>query len=149
MIRVVLDTNQIVSMAIRPGGVQDQIRAAWRERRFLLLTSPLLLAEVHRVFTYPKLRALIRLSPEEEEALLRLLVEEAEIMPGTLRVHAVAEDPADNMVLACAEEGHADYIVSGDSHLLSLREHAGIPIITAREFLKILQGESPPPSLIS
>ena len=144
MIRVVLDTNQIVSMAIRPGGVQDQIRAAWRERRFLLLTSAQLLAEIHRVLTYPKLRALIRLSPEEEEALLRLLVEEAEIMPGTLRVQAVAADPADDMVLGCAEEGHADYIVSGDNHLLSLREHAGIPIVTAREFLKILQGESPP-----
>lgn len=149
MIRVVLDTNQIVSMAIRPGGVQDQIRAAWRDRRFLLLTSPQLLVEVHRVFTYPRLRALIRLSPEEEEALLRLLVEEAEITPGTHRVQTVAADPADTMVLACAEEGHADYIISGDNHLLSLREHAGIPIITAREFLKILRGESPPPSLVS
>jgi len=143
VIRVVLDTNQIVSMTIRPGGLQDRILAAWRDRRFVLVSSPHLLGEVHRVLTSPKLRALIRLSPEEEEALLRLLVEDAEITPGTLEVQVVTADPADNSVLACAMEGHADYIVSGDKHLLSLREHAGIPIITAREFLRILEAESP------
>lgn len=95
MIRDVLDTNQRVSMAIRPGGVADQIRRAWQERRFTLLTSPSLLAEFRRVLAYPKLRALIRLSRE-------------------------------------------------DAHLLSLHAHAGIPIITARHFLGILEKESYP-----
>src|SRR3972149_5570432 len=115
-------------MTIRPGGVPDQIRRAWQERRFILLTSPPLLAEFRRVLTYPKLRRLIRLSPDEEEALLRLLVEEAEITAGTLQVRVVEADPADDAVLACAVEGHADYVVSGDAHLLSLHVHAGIPI---------------------
>jgi hypothetical protein len=131
-------------MAIRPGGVADRIRSAWQEKRFVLLTSPALLAEFRRVLTYPKLRSLIRLSPDEEESLLRLLVEEAEITAGTLQVQVVEVDPADDAVLACAIEGHADCIVSGDSHLLSLRQHAGIPIITARAFLRILERESSP-----
>ena len=144
MIRAVLDTNQLVSMTIRPGGLADQIRRAWQERRFILLTSPLLLAEFRRVLTYPKLRSLVRLSPDEEEALLRLLVEEAEITAGTLHVQVIEADPADNAVVACAIEGHANYIVSGDSHLLSLHEHAGIPIVTARKFLGVLKEESPP-----
>ncbi len=144
MIRAVLDTNQLVSMTIRPGGGADQIRHAWQERRFSLLTSPPLLAEFRRVLAYPKLRALIRLSQEEEESLLRLLVEEAEITAGTLQVHVVEADPADNAVVACAIEGHANYIVSGDTHLLSLHEHAGIPIVSAREFLRALERESPP-----
>jgi putative PIN family toxin of toxin-antitoxin system len=126
-------------MAIRPAGVADQIRRAWQERRFALLTSPPLLAEFRRVLAYPKLRGLIRLSREEEESLLRLLVEEAEITAGTLQLRVVEADPADDAVLACAVEGRADYIVSGDAHLLSLHEHAGIPIITAREFLGILE----------
>jgi putative PIN family toxin of toxin-antitoxin system len=139
VIRAVLDTNQLVSVAIRPGGIADQIRRAWQERRFILLTSPPLLAEFRRVLTYPKLRSLVRLSPDEEEALLRLLVEEAEITAGTLQVQVIEADPADDAVLACAIEGHADYIVSGDAHLLSLHEHAGMPIITAREFLGILE----------
>jgi putative PIN family toxin of toxin-antitoxin system len=77
VIRAVLDTNLYVSMAIRPGGVPDQVRGAWRDRRFILVTSPPLLTEFRRVLAYPKLRALIRLSPKEEEELLRLLVEEA------------------------------------------------------------------------
>jgi len=139
VIRAILDTNQLVSMTIRPGGVADQIRRAWQERRFILLTSPPLFAEFRRVLAYPKLRALIRFSREEEESLLRLLVEEAEITTGTLQVRLVEADPADDAVLACAVEGHADYIVSGDAHLLSLHEHAGIPLITAREFLGILE----------
>jgi putative PIN family toxin of toxin-antitoxin system len=131
-------------MTIRPGGVADQIRRAWQEGRFILLTSPPLLAEFRRVLTYPKLRRLVRLSPDEEEALLRLLVEGAEITAGTLQVQMIEADPSDNAVVACAIEGHANYIVSGDAHLLSLHEYAGIPIITAREFLGVLERESPP-----
>lgn len=141
MIRAVLDTNLLVSMAIRPGGTPDQIRAAWQDGRFILVTSPHLIAELRRVLAYPKLRKLIRLSPEEEEALLRLVVEEAEVTAGTLQVRAVVADPTDNLVLACAIEGQADYVVSGDEHLLSLREFSGITIITARDFLRVLEAD--------
>jgi len=141
VIRAVLDTNLFVSMAIRPGGIPDQIRLAWQDGRFTLLASPQLLAEIQRVLAYPRLRVLIRISREEEEGLLRLLVEETETTAGSLEVDAVAADPSDNMVLACAVEGHADYIVSGDTHLLSLREYAGIPIITAAAFLDLLKRE--------
>lgn len=143
MIRAVLDTNQLISMVIRPGGMADQIRQAWEDGQFILITSVPLVAEFRRVLTYPKLRLLIRLSPREREGLLRLLVEEAEITPGTLRVRAVAADPSDDLVLACAIEGHADYIVSEDSHLLSLREYAGTLIVTARQFLHVLRETSP------
>ena len=141
MIRAVLDTNLFVSMAIRPGGIPDQIRLAWQDGRFALLTSPPLLAEIRRVLTYPRLRRLIRLSRAEEEALLGLLVEDAEITAGTLRLAAVAADPTDDVVLACAVEGHAQYIVSGDTDLLSMGEYSGIPIITARTFLGVLEAE--------
>lgn len=47
----------------------------------------------------------------------------------------VKDDPDDNRVLECAVAGKADYIVSGDRHLLKLKAHAGIPIPTARQFL--------------
>jgi predicted nucleic acid-binding protein len=47
------------------------------------------------------------------------------------------------MVLACALDGQADLIVSGDRHLLDLGEYQGIPILTAREFLERLAAESP------
>ena len=107
MIRAVLDTNQLVSMAIRPGGVADQIRRAWQERRFTLLTSTPLLSEFRRVLAYPKLRALIRLSRGEEESLVRLLVEEAEITAGTPQAQGIEADPPGGAGFACCGWGHA------------------------------------------
>ena len=144
MIRAVLDTNQLVSMLIRPGGLADQIRRAWQDQRFVLLTSPPLIEEFRRVLTYPRLRRSIRLTTEEEQMLFQLVLEEAEVTSGTLEVRAVTADPTDDAVIGCAIEGQAGYIVSGDSHLLGLREHAGIPIVTARTFLDVLNRESPP-----
>lgn len=52
---------------------------------------------------------------------------------------AVPRDPEDNMVLECAVEGHANYIVSGDNDLLVLKEFRGIQIVRASEFLKVLR----------
>jgi putative PIN family toxin of toxin-antitoxin system len=51
---------------------------------------------------------------------------------------AVPRDPEDNMVLECAIEGRARYIVSGDNDLLVLKEFRGIQIVRASEFLKVL-----------
>ena len=65
--------------------------------------------------------------------------------PGFLRViripivlAAVCRDPDDNMVLECALEGHAQYIVSGDKDLLELKEFRGIRLVRAAEFLILL-----------
>ena len=58
-------------------------------------------------------------------------------------LEAVLEDPDDNRVLECAVAGRSDYIVSGDRHLLKLKAHAGIPILTARQFLDTVQGKEP------
>jgi len=51
---------------------------------------------------------------------------------------AVCRDPEDNMVLECALEGHAQYIVSGDKDLLELKEFRGIRIVRAAEFWSFL-----------
>lgn len=56
----------------------------------------------------------------------------------SLRIEAVSEDPEDNKFIECAVTCKADYIVSGDGHLLDLKEYAGIKILRASEFLSIL-----------
>ncbi len=53
-------------------------------------------------------------------------------------VSKLRKDPKDNMFIACALEGEADYIVSGDDHLLGLKHYKGVQIVDARGFLKIL-----------
>jgi hypothetical protein len=65
----------------------------------------------------------------------------ATVTPGKRRVRVVQEDPSDNMVLECALEGEADFIVSGDGHLLDLGTFQGIPIVNPAVFLKIVSQE--------
>jgi len=138
VIRAVLDTNQYVSMAIKAGGTADRLLAAWREERFVLLLSPPILDEIVRVLRSPRLRRLIRLTAPELNGLMESLLLDAELTPGRLAVDVVTRDPSDNMFLACAVEGRADYVVSGDDDLLTLGSYQGIPIVTAAEFLRIL-----------
>jgi predicted nucleic acid-binding protein len=69
-------------------------------------------------------------------------LEGAEVVSPQTRITRITEDPTDNRVLEAAVEGQADYIVSGDGHLLDLREHDGIPIVTPRDFLAILATEA-------
>lgn len=139
MIRAVLDTNQYVSMAIKTGGTADRLLAAWKEERFVLLLSPPILEEISLVLRSPRLRRLIRLTAAELDGLIESLLLDAELTAGRLEVHAITRDPSDNMFLACAVEGHADYIVSGDEDLLTLGSYQGIPIVKATEFLRILR----------
>ncbi len=138
MIRAVLDTNQYVSMAIKAGGTADRLLAAWREERFVLLLSPPILDEIIRILRSPRLRRLIRLTSAEINGLIESLLLDAELTPGHLVVHVITRDPSDNMFLACAVEGRAEYIVSGDDDLLTLGSYQGIPMVTAGEFLRIL-----------
>ena len=58
--------------------------------------------------------------------------------PGKLQVRVIADDPDDNAVLACAKEGNAAYIVTGDRDLLSLGDYEGITIVTPVQFLRTL-----------
>ena len=61
-----------------------------------------------------------------------------EMVHVTSHVDVIKEDPPDNQFLACAIDGKADLIVSGDHHLLDLKTYQGIPIVTARDFLNRL-----------
>jgi len=58
--------------------------------------------------------------------------------PGILNVSAIVDDPSDNIYLACAVEGHANFIVSGDHHLTDLKTYLGIPIVNPANFLKLI-----------
>jgi len=65
----------------------------------------------------------------------------AVLTPGELAVEAVADDPADDLVLACAVEGTADFIISGDHHLPDLENYQGIKIVNPPRFLDLLERE--------
>ena len=142
MLRVVIDTNVIVSGILSRKGAPDELLKAWRERRFLLLCSPVILVEVRTVLHYPRIREKYPLSDEEIEQIIILLAHDALSVAGGANVTgSIPDDPRDEMFLACALDGQADVIVSGDYHLLHLGFYRDIPILTARQLLEQLAQE--------
>lgn len=140
MLKVVLDTNVFISSLLVQAGLSAQVLNGWRQRRYLLVTSPSIIAEIRAVLGYPRIHQKYAIADEDVEAVVALLEREALVVPGGMELERIIpEDPADERVLACAVEAGADCIVSGDHHLLNLGQYQGIPILTVREFLEQLQ----------
>ena len=136
MLRVVIDTNVFVSGLLSRTGASVQVLDAWRRRKFLLITSVDIIYEVRAVLTESILPQKYKLSDKDVGDLIALLERDALIVPGQADVHgALMEDPEDEMFLASALDGQADFIVSGDHHLLDLVEYHRIPILTIQQFL--------------
>ena len=131
--RVVLDTNVFVSAAL--GGQIGIISAAWQANEFTLIMSNAILSEYIDVLSRPKLH----LTPEVVSVVVARAQRRAEFVTPTKAITAVEADPTDNKFLEAALEGKADYVVSGDKHLLDLKTFRGIPILTAREFIERLK----------
>jgi hypothetical protein len=142
MLRVVIDTNVIVSGVIGQKGAPIQILKAWRERRFLLVSSPAIVAEVRIVLRYPQIRKKYPIAEQEVDEIIALLEHETLLVPGNSNVAgSIPADPKDEMFLSCALDGEVDLIISGDHHLLDLGFYQSIPIVSARQFLEQLESE--------
>ena len=143
MLKVVLDINIFVSSLLVKAGLPAQVLDAWRERRYLLIVSPAIIAEIRATLSYPRIRRKYAIADEDIEQLVTLLQQDALLVPGDADVSgAIPDDPADEMVLACAVEAQADVVVSGDRHLLHLDAYRSIPVLTARQFLERLEMDS-------
>lgn len=114
LLRVVLDTNNIVSGTIMPPGSSYEALEAWRRDQFILLTSKAIIKEVKRVLHYPRIQKKYHLTELEIKKVVRNLIRYAVVTPGEVKLNVIEEDPPDNEVLACAVEGRADLIISGD-----------------------------------
>lgn len=133
--RVVLDTNVLVSALLMEFSLPGQLIAHWRRGRFTVLTATPQLDELMRVMRYPKISA--RLKPAQADRLINDLREVA-VLVKTLPPVEVSPDPYDNYMLSIASGGKADYLVTGDkSHLLALDSHAGTRIVSVRDFITL------------
>ena len=139
MLKAVLDTNVLVSGTIIPKGNSFSIVKAWKEGQFILVTAPQLIQEVLEVLNRPYIRYDYNLTDANISDLVHALSHNALVVGGLLEIPLVAPDPDDDQILACAKDGHADYIVTGDRGLLNLRRYQGIPIVTPSAFLAILK----------
>ena len=147
MIRAVFDTNVFISGLLNPNGLPAKLLELALQGKFRLIFSPPILQEVEKVLAYPKIKRILKKSkirPNEIEDVLGKLLKVVTLSPGRLTMKAIPEDPSDNMILACALEGRADFIVSGDHHLKDLKNFQGIQIVDPAGFLKIIAKQDEP-----
>lgn len=133
-LRVVIDTNLVLSALVFAGGRLAPLRLAWQDQRVLPLVSRATAAELIRALTYPK----FKLAAHEQEELL------ADYLPYCKTVRIPAPPPAtppcrdafDVPSLELALAGKADALVTGDKGLLSLVGRLACPILGADEFFR-------------
>jgi uncharacterized protein len=136
-LRVVMDTNVVVSAVLLPGSMPRQ---AFDEvlNRGTVLISLATVAELNDVLRRPRFDPYIH--ADERLRFLAILVRDAELVEVT-EVVTDCRDPQDNKFLALALDGKATHIVSGDEDLLVLHPFRGIPILTPRGFIAHCEGE--------
>jgi len=133
--RVVLDTNFWVSYLIshRPP-IANVVDIHLARSDFEAVTSPVLLEELERVLQYPKLQRYYDL--ETRLRFLALVAALSEPVDLPENVPAICRHPADDWVIATAVAGNAEFIVSGNKHLLELERVGEIAILSPRQFIK-------------
>ncbi len=136
-VRILLDTNIIVAGFISSNGPPARLIRAWLDRQYELVTSDAQIEELARVLQYPKLRAIVDPVPVQD---FWDNIEVMAILADDLPDNRDSPDPDDNLILATAIAGEADYVVSGDkSGMLDLGDIQGIPILRARDALKLIR----------
>jgi putative PIN family toxin of toxin-antitoxin system len=130
--RVVFDTNILISAFIF-GGNPERLFEEARASGIRLLTSSSILREFASI-----LRRKFEWDPHDVVEALSAIAYSSELIEPSIRLHIIEDDP-DNRILECAVEGDADFIGSGDSHLLSLKKHDNIRIVNSKQLLGLLE----------
>lgn len=133
--RVVLDTNIVVSYPLTRGETLSRIIDHWEQGSFVVLLSPVMMDEMKDVLARPRLR---RYMSGDPQVLLEVFEHDAEQVPGKLVLTGTCRDPKDDIFIAAAAEGNADIIVSGDDDLLVLNPYQNIQIMSPATFLALL-----------
>jgi putative PIN family toxin of toxin-antitoxin system len=142
MIRVVLDTNVFVSAILTPEGPPAKILEMALAGNIRLVISPPILREIGQVFQHPKIQNLLKkrgITPKEVEKVVLKILKASFLTLGQLSLEGFSRDPADDMVISCAVEGEANFIISGDRDLTDLESFNEIRILAPAAFLNLLE----------
>ncbi|MDQ7818929.1 MAG: putative toxin-antitoxin system toxin component, PIN family [Armatimonadota bacterium] len=132
--RIVLDTNVLISALAFPGSIPDQLLSRVRRGDAELFISPFILDEFERV-----LREKFRLSRREAAARVRAVRAMARVVHTTARVTVIRAKEDDNRILECAVAAEAEFLVTGDrTHLLPLGSYGKTRIVSPAQMLDIL-----------
>ena len=137
MLKIVLDTNVVVSAAVSSDGNPAKIFEMLIAEKIKNYTSEEIINEIKDVMQREKIRKLLNL--QERDFIINNFKEFSEKIIPKIKYEDVLEDKKDNKFLECAVSGKVDYIVSGDEHLIKLKEFKGIKIISPKDFMRLLK----------
>ena len=140
VMRVVLDANVFMRALISSHGAPAQVLEAWLTGRFDVLVSAAILQELQRVLTYDRLRKYARVRESSAEY-VELISSQALWVEPAAAINIIEDDPTDNRYLECVVGGNAQYVVSGDAHLLEVDAYQGIRILSPPAFMALLAGD--------
>jgi uncharacterized protein len=134
---VCLDTNILVSGAARPDSLPGSLVLAFLDGAFTLVTSEYQLNEFARVSRYPRVKKFLK--PARAGFLMNKLRTLAMIVEPGERLD-VSPDPDDNVIIAVAVAGNAQWLVSGDAqHVVGLKKVGSVRIVTAAQAVALLK----------
>ena len=137
-LKLVLDTNTLISAFFWEGNEAELFRKIERGRAKLYITSEIL-KEVEEVIKRTKFNEVMRKANLTPDQIMQKIVSLSHLVIAPKISVKVCSDEKDNKFLECAESAKADYIVSGDEDLLSLKEYKGIPIVKTWKILQLLE----------
>ena len=133
--RLILDTNILISALLSPLGASAELLDAWERKVFTLVACEALIAELRDVAGRPFFRARLRASAAE---LLAAGLRDFSFFCRDLPSGPIAPDPKDSHLLALAEASEAEFLVTGDKELLSLKQHKSTRIVTPAAMIELL-----------
>lgn len=139
-LHVVLDSVVAVSAFLTDGLTADLVSMC--QENVNLYTAEEILQEIHRVLLEkPHIRNRYQYSSEQVEDFINYLRNISTVVAQLPEIRVIERDPKDDMIIACAVEVSANYIVSRDQHLLDLDNYQQIQIVTPEDFIHILRHE--------
>ena len=135
-VRVVPDTNVYISALLWTGIPHRLLRLAEADA-LTLVTTPAIMEELREVLGRAKFTLRIRTLQTSVAELMESLLSVVEVIPDLAIEPVIKRDPDDDKILACAVTAQAEWLISGDDHLLSLERYKGIPIVTPSQFSRI------------
>jgi uncharacterized protein len=134
--RVILDTNVLLSGLLIAQGAPAKLLDAWEQGAFTLVACDELIVELRKVASRPFFRERLRASTVE---LLASGLRDFSVFCENLPRGPRAPDPKDSFLLALAEASSADFLVTGDKKLLSLKHHKSTRIVPPATMISLLQ----------
>ncbi|MBU3964820.1 putative toxin-antitoxin system toxin component, PIN family [Patescibacteria group bacterium] len=134
--RVVFDTNIFISMLIWRNKELESLYALFRKNQITVSINLQIIQEITRVLNYPKFAIPLLKINLTAEKIIKAIINDCLIFSSSEKpLKIIKDDPSDNIILDCALNSEADFIISGDKHLLKLKSFQNIPVLTPRQFL--------------